>query len=91
MAGLDPATTGHQAGFLWGYHAEEDKLYMIDARNQKGGGIRPALELIRDWHDEYRNTLWIVEVNGWQKAIVQSEEIRMFCKERDFRIVEGLD
>ena len=87
VAGLDPATTGYQAAFLWGYHAEQDKLYMIDAKNERGGGIKPALKLIADWHQEYRLALWVVETNGWQKALIQSEEIRTYCESRGIRIM----
>jgi hypothetical protein len=51
IAGLDPASTGYQAAFLWGYDAAENKLHMIDMNNSLGGGIPQALEIIKEWFE----------------------------------------
>src|SRR6056300_1526885 len=47
IAGLDPASTGYQAAFLWAYDAAENKLHMVDMDNSLGGGIPVALEVIK--------------------------------------------
>lgn len=86
VAGLDPATAGYQAAFLWGYDPVGDKLYMVDAVNEKGGGIKPALKIIQDWYRQYKVKHWVIETNGWQKALIQSTEIKDFCAEKGIKI-----
>jgi len=78
IAGLDPASTGYQAAFLWGFDVETSKLYMIDMNNSLGGGIPQALEVIKDWWKKYNCSHWVIEENGFQKAIRQDVSIREF-------------
>ena len=42
VAGLDPASTGYQAAFLWAINTETGKMYMVDIENEQGGGIIQA-------------------------------------------------
>ena len=55
VAGLDPAATGYQAGFLWAVetNASEIKLTLVDLENHQGGGLDEAFALIKMWHDKY--------------------------------------
>jgi hypothetical protein len=78
IAGLDPASTGYQAAVLWAFDAEANKLYMVDMNNSLGGGIPQALDLIKDWWKKYNCSHWVIEENGFQKAIRQDESIRKF-------------
>jgi hypothetical protein len=79
IAGLDPASTGYQAAFLWGYNQEQDTLYMIDMENNLGGGIPKALEIIQQWFTKYNLAHWVIEENGFQRAIRQDKSIRDFA------------
>ena len=79
IAGLDPAATGYQAAVLWGYNTETGVLYLIDLHNNLGGGIPQALEVIKDWWQKYTCSHWVIEENGFQKAIRQDESIRAFA------------
>ena len=63
IAGLDPASTGYQAAFLWAYGVEEGKLYMVDLENSKGGGIPQATKTIKSWYAKYGLAHWIIEEN----------------------------
>ena len=47
VAGLDPAATGYQAGFLWAVetNASEIKLTLVDLENHQGGGLDEAFAL----------------------------------------------
>ena len=76
IAGLDPASTGYQAAFLWAYDVEEGKLYMVDIENSKGGGIPQATKTIKEWYAKYGLAHWIIEENGFQRAIRQDRELR---------------
>lgn len=79
IAGLDPASTGYQAAFLWAYDMETNKLYMVDMNNHLGGGIPQALEIIKEWWTKYNCSHWVIEENGFQKAIRQDRSIREFA------------
>ena len=79
IAGLDPASTGYQAAFLWAYDAVTNKLHMVNMNNNLGGGIPQALEIIKDWYGKYNLSHWVIEENGFQKAIRQDKSIRDFA------------
>ena len=52
VAGLDPASTGYQAAFLWAINTETGKMYMVDIENEQGGGIIQAKETIKKWYEK---------------------------------------
>jgi hypothetical protein len=79
IAGLDPASTGYQAAFLWAYDSVENTLHMVDMNNSLGGGIPQALEIIKEWWIKYNLSHWVIEENGFQKAIRQDKSIREFA------------
>jgi len=79
IAGLDPASTGYQAAVLWGYNTETGNLFLIDIENNLGGGIPQALEIIKKWWKEYNCSHWVIEENGFQKAIRQDVSIKEFA------------
>ena len=81
VAGLDPAATGYQAGFLWAVETSADdiKLQMVDMENQQGGGLEEARNLIKKWFDMYGCYHWVIEENGFQKAIRQDETTKQFA------------
>jgi hypothetical protein len=78
IAGLDPASTGYQAAFLWAYDQASNKLYMVDMENSLGGGIPQALKIMKDWFVKYNLAHWVIEENGFQRAIRQDQSIREF-------------
>ena len=79
IAGLDPASTGYQAAFLWAVNTDTGKMYMIDIENQKGGGIIQARKTIKMWHEKYNLAHWVIEENGFQRAIRQDKDIKDYC------------
>ena len=81
IAGLDPASTGYQAAFLWAYGPADGIMYMVDMHNNLGGGIPEALNVIKDWWKKYNCSHWVIEENGFQKAIRQDKSIRDFASQ----------
>ncbi|NNL48982.1 MAG: hypothetical protein HKO76_11535 [Acidimicrobiia bacterium] len=79
VAGLDPSATGFQAAFLWAWSKEEKRLYMVDMDNRQGGGIEQAFELFRKWLTTHDCRHWVIEENGFQRAIRQDPRIRDWC------------
>jgi hypothetical protein len=88
VAGLDPAATGYQAGFLWAVetNASEVKLTLVDLENHQGGGLDEAFALIKMWHDKYGCYHWVIEENGFQKAIRQDQRIKEYCNVQGIKL-----
>ena len=81
VAGLDPAATGYQAGFLWAVETSNGqiKMTMVDLENTHGGGLDEARNLIKMWHEKYNCYHWVIEENGFQKAIRQDQTTKEYC------------
>ena len=79
VAGLDPASTGFQACFLWAVDNETGKMYMVDIENEEGGGIIQAKDSIKRWHEKYNLSHWVIEENGFQRAIRQDRDLKDYC------------
>jgi hypothetical protein len=79
IAGLDPASTGFQACFLWAVNTDTGKMYMVDIENERGGGIIQAKETIKKWHEKYNLSHWVIEENGFQRAIRQDKDLKEYC------------
>lgn len=76
IAGLDPSSTGYQSAFLWAYSPKEMKMYMVDLDNTHGGGVVNALDLMKKWLKLYNCRNWVIEENGFQKAIRLDREVK---------------
>ena len=76
IAGLDPASTGYQACFLWAVNSDTGKMYMVDIENQEGGGVIQAKQTIKKWHEMYGLAHWVIEENGFQRAIRQDRDLK---------------
>lgn len=79
IAGLDPASTGYQACFLWAVNTDTGKMYMVDIENQEGGGVIQAKQTIKKWHEMYNLSHWVIEENGFQRAIRQDKDLKDYC------------
>ena len=79
IAGLDPASTGFQACFLWAANPDTGEMFLVDIENEQGGGVIQARKSIKKWHDKYGLAHWVIEENGFQKAIRQDTELKDYC------------
>ena len=79
IAGLDPASTGFQACVLWAANPDTGQMFLVDIENEQGGGVIQARKSIKRWHEKYGLAHWVIEENGFQKAIRQDTELKDFC------------
>ena len=79
IAGLDPASTGFQACFLWAANPDTGMMYLVDIENEQGGGVIQARKSIKKWYEKYKLAHWVIEENGFQKAIRQDTELKEYC------------
>lgn len=86
IAGLDPATSGYQASFLWAFDFEHQKEYMVDTENDKAGGMAGAARIIKDWFYKYELCHWVIEENGWQQAIRKDRDLLEWCANHGVRL-----
>jgi hypothetical protein len=77
VAGLDPASRGVQAAFLWAvqlgtdhdlgsHNQRQATFHMVDLETQRAGGPEGALKVMADWHEKYGVSTWVVEDNAYQ-------------------------
>ena len=86
IAGLDPASTGYQAAVLWAYNVKTQQVWLVDMKNDQGGGIQKAHNLMKEWYDKYWLSHWIIEENGFQRAIGQDRDIKLWAANHGVRI-----
>lgn len=86
IAGLDPASTGYQAAVLWAYNAKTQQVWLVDVKNDQGGGIQKAHNLMKEWYEKYWLSHWVIEENGFQRAIGQDREIRNWAAAHGVRL-----
>ena len=79
IAGLDPASTGFQACVLWAANPDTGQLYLVDIENEEGGGVIQAKKSIQNWYEKYGLAHWVIEENGFQRAIRQDKDIKDYC------------
>jgi hypothetical protein len=103
IAGLDPSATGYQSGFLWAVRQRADlpdvgegvrrfedvrlQRWMVDMDNTLGGGIPKAHELMKRWLEEYGVRVWVVEINGFQRAILQDPVLVNWARENGVKLI----
>ena len=56
---------------------------MVDIENTKGGGIPQAFKTIKEWYAKYQCSHWIIEENGFQRAIRQDRELKEWTSTKD--------
>lgn len=82
VAGLDPATAGHTAAMVLGVDRQAKRMYLLDAYNRSGILPREMRRLIEDWTIRYGINEWRIEENGFQRSIVQDDDLRAFLFSR---------
>lgn len=82
VCGLDPATAGHTAMVCLGVDRQARKIWLLDAYNRKGILPREMRRVIEDWTVRYGVNEWRVEINGFQRSIVQDDDLRAFLHSR---------
>lgn len=86
VAGLDPATAGYQAGFLWAVDLETKTRFMVDLSNELAGGYNGFRRLAEDWLHRYGLTWWVFEDKNAQGAYLQVPEFRDFLARNGIRV-----
>ena len=88
IGGLDPSVSGYQAAFLWAVDIKTGRRYMVDIDNHLGGGVEPALEIMKRWFEAYRLSHWVIEENLYHGAIRTDETITKWAR-RNYITLEG--
>ncbi len=95
VAGLDPASRGVQAAFLWAValptegnprdprnRAVDDTTYFkVDMETQKAGGPDGAHRIMRHWYEKYGVTLWVIEDNAYQDVFFDDPRTKQLERE----------
>lgn len=76
IGGLDPAATGYQAAWIWAVDPTTGVEYMVDMDNRRGGGVVEAHRAFMWGLATYGVRHWVVEDNGFQRAIRLDRHVR---------------
>jgi hypothetical protein len=70
------------------YEAQDRRMrrYLVELDNRRGGGIDAALELIIHWYEEFRCLEWVIEENGFQRAIRQDPRVKEETQKRGIHL-----
>ena len=71
---------------LWAYNIKTQQVWLVDMKNDQGGGIQKAHNLMKEWYDKYWLAHWIIEENGFQRAIGQDRDIKLWAANHGVRI-----
>ncbi len=80
VAGLDPASRGTQAGFLW--HYLNETLTMVDLEAQEAGGFAGAQRLMAEWDDRYGLKMWFYEDASQQAEFFKDPRTKQLILDR---------
>jgi hypothetical protein len=82
IAGLDPAMTMDTAAVVMAVDRRTKHRWVLDAHRM--GNPTPAAirELITEWQERYRPSMWVIEKNAFQLFLTQDEGIRTFLASR---------
>lgn len=78
VAGLDPATVGHTAMTVYGVDRSTRKRYVLDCVNEQQMSPHELRKHVKRLTTAYGIREWRIEMNAYQRAIVQDEELRMW-------------
>jgi hypothetical protein len=78
VAGLDPATVGYTAITVAGLDRMTKKRYILDGFNKAGTSPQTLREKIKEFTLKYNVNVWMVEINAFQRSLVQDEELRQW-------------
>lgn len=80
IAGLDPATVGSQAAFLWAYRVTPDIAQaMVDVDVEVGGGLIGIRKIVRLWFERYGLAEWVLEDVDTTRIAQKDHELMDYC------------
>lgn len=85
VAGIDPASAGTQACFLWAIHPETKTRLMLDMIDEEAGGIQGFLRVMQQWYEKYYLDEWVLETNAHQ-TLWLSDDVRDYAARHGIRI-----
>lgn len=87
IGGLDPATVGGQAAFLWAYQTRPaTSLAMVDLDLEQGGGLVGIRRIVRAWYEGYWLTEWVMEDVDTTRIARNDSELMDYCARHNIRI-----
>lgn len=87
VCGLDPAMSGDTFGVVVSADRQTKKRYLLDASRMPAPTPARIRELIMDWTNKYKPSVWVIEKNAFQLFLTQDEQINEFLASRGIRLV----
>jgi hypothetical protein len=78
IGGVDPATVGYTAALIMAVDRHSGRRYVLDGYNRRNTTPAELRSMMKHFTEKYGVREWRVEVNAYQRAIIQDEELKQW-------------
>ena len=88
ICSMDPAMSGDTFSIAYAGDKSTQKRYVLEASRMPAPTPQRIRELIFEWTEKYKPSVWVIEKNAFQLFLTQDEEINRFLASRGIRLVQ---
>jgi len=88
ICSMDPAMSGDTFSIAYAGDKNTQKRYVLEASRMPAPTPQRIRELIFEWTEKYKPSVWVIEKNAFQLFLTQDEEINRFLASRGIRLVQ---
>ena len=88
ICSMDPAMSGDTFTVAYTGDRSTKKRYLLDASKMTAPTPQRIREIIFEWTNLYKPSVWVIEKNAFQLFLTQDEEINQFLASRGIRLVQ---
>ena len=88
VCAMDPAMSGDTFTVAVSGDRSTKRRYLLDASRMPAPTPQRIREIIFQWTERYKPSVWVIEKNAFQLFLTQDEEINSFLQSRGIRLVQ---
>lgn len=88
ICSMDPAMSGDTFTVAYSGDRMSKKRYLLDASRMAAPTPQRIREIIIQWTEKYKPSVWVIEKNAFQLFLTQDEEINQYLANKGIRLVQ---
>lgn len=88
ICAMDPAMSGDTFTIAYTGDRASKKRYLLDASRMSAPTPQRIRDLIMQWTERYKPSVWVIEKNAFQLFLTQDEEINQYLASKGIRLVQ---
>lgn len=88
ICSMDPAMSGDTFTIAYTGDRASKKRYLLDASRMTAPTPQRIRQIIMDWTERYKPSVWVIEKNAFQLFLTQDEEINAYLASKGIRLVQ---